>query len=107
MFWLTNISEDGDQIIEVGAIDQLNLGQRITFIKMDIEGAEKDALYGAKKIIMSDKPTLAISAYHKKEDLYDLVNLIKSLNNDYKIYLRHTFYYQKVMEQPDVIIYAI
>ncbi len=103
----SNISEDGDQIIEVGAIDQLNLGQRITFIKMDIEGAEKDALYGAKKIIMSDKPTLAISAYHKKEDLYDLVNLIKSLNNDYKIYLRHTFYYQKVMEQPDVIIYAI
>lgn len=63
----SNISEDGDQIIEVGAIDQLNLGQRITFIKMDIEGAEKDALYGAKKIIMSDKPTLAISAYHKKK----------------------------------------
>ncbi|MCL1983378.1 MAG: FkbM family methyltransferase, partial [Clostridiales bacterium] len=60
-----------------------------TYIKMDIEGAELMALKGAENIIRSHKPKLAISAYHKPEDVYTLPMLIRSYRNDYKFYLRH------------------
>lgn len=99
-------SEEGDIEVEVDAIDNLELEGKVTFIKMDIEGAEKLALQGAGRIIKNDAPVLAISAYHKKEDMYELVKLIKEINPDYAIYYRHTFYYQKVEIQPDVVIYA-
>ena len=102
----SNFSEEGSQVVEVDAIDNLHLSGKVTFIKMDIEGAEKSALLGAERVIKCDTPTLAISAYHKKEDMYDLVTAIKDMNSSYKIYFRHTFYYQKVAIQPDVIIYA-
>ena len=103
----SNFSESGEKIVEVDAIDNLEPRRKITFIKMDIEGAEKSALLGAEKVIGNDRPTLAISAYHKKEDMYDLVETIKNINSRYKIYFRHTFYYQKQNFQPDVIIYAV
>ena len=73
-----------------------------TFIKMDIEGSETEALLGAKKIIKKYKPKLAISVYHNATDLWKIPLLIKSLNNDYKIYLRH--YSNEIM---DTICYAV
>lgn len=101
------LSDEGNTMIEIDAIDHLLPERKITFIKMDIEGAEKAALYGAQKTIQSHRPTLAISAYHKKEDMYDLIHTILSINSDYRIYVRHTFYYQTVEIQPDIIIYAL
>jgi len=62
-----------------------------TFIKMDIEGAEHSALMGMKKIITRDKPKLAISVYHKNNDIFEIPLLIKKLNPKYKIYLRHHY----------------
>ena len=59
------------------------------FLKMDIEGAECAALHGAKNILRDLKPKLAISAYHKEADLWELPQLIKSLNPDYKLYFSH------------------
>jgi FkbM family methyltransferase len=61
-----------------------------TFIKMDIEGAERAALFGASNIIKCKKPKLAISAYHKIEDIYDLVKTIIEIRSDYKFALRHS-----------------
>ncbi len=46
--------------------------ERVTFIKMDIEGSEANALRGAEKIIRTYKPKLAISVYHKKDDLWTI-----------------------------------
>ena len=62
---------DGD-ILEVDAIDNVLAGGRATFIKMDIEGAELDALKGAEKTIRAWRPLLAICAYHKPEDRWYL-----------------------------------
>lgn len=103
----SNISEFGELVVEIDAIDNLVPERHITFIKMDIEGAEEEALIGAEKTIKRCKPILAISAYHRKKDLFLLVQLIKKFNPYYKIYFRHMFYYQTVKVQPDVIIYAI
>lgn len=60
----------------------------VNFIKFDIEGAEKDALLGAKETIRQHKPTLAVSVYHKSEDIIELPRMIKTLCPEYKLYLR-------------------
>lgn len=77
--------------IEVKALDLL-INDEVTFIKMDIEGAELNALSGAKNIISTHKPKLYICAYHKNEDLFTLPTKILELNSNYKIYFRHSPY---------------
>lgn len=62
---------------------------RVDFIKLDIEGAELDMLHGAAKTITRCKPKMAISAYHKWEDLWTLTPYIKSLRPDYEFEFRH------------------
>lgn len=77
-------------IISAVSIDDfLKNKEEATFIKMDIEGAETEALLGAKAVIQKSKPKLAISVYHKDLDLWQIPLLIKRLNKDYRIYLRH------------------
>jgi hypothetical protein len=55
---------------------------------MDIEGAEIDALAGARRIIEKDRPVLGICVYHRQDHLWRIPLLISSLSNDYKIFLR-------------------
>lgn len=59
----------------------------VNFIKFDIEGAEKDALIGAKDTVRRFKPTLAVSVYHKNEDVIELPRIVKALCPEYKLYL--------------------
>ena len=61
----------------------------VDFIKLDVEGAELDVLKGAANSIKKFKPILAVSAYHKHEDLWTLMPYIKSLNPNYKFAFRH------------------
>ncbi len=69
-------------------LDQTLIGSSVNYIKMDLEGAEKEALIGAKKIIGEQSPVLAISLYHKPEDLWELPLLINSINPNYDMHLR-------------------
>ncbi len=62
---------------------------RVDYIKLDIEGAELDMLHGAAKTITRYKPKMAVSAYHKPEDLWTLATYIKSLRADYEFEFRH------------------
>lgn len=62
---------------------------KVTYIKMDIEGAELNALKGSREIIKKYKPRLAVSVYHKKEDLIEIPLYIKELVPEYKLYIRH------------------
>lgn len=83
---------EGDTIIEVIDIDSVIETVKVGFIKMDVEGSELRALQGARKIIKRDHPVLAISAYHKPEDLFALPQYIHTFDNEeveYDLYLRH------------------
>ena len=63
--------------------------EKVDYIKMDIEGSEYSALTGAAQTIGKLKPKLAITAYHKDEDLWEIPSLIKKMNPSYKIYFDH------------------
>lgn len=83
-------------------LDEIAGDRRITFIKMDIEGAEKEALVGAQNIIRNQKPKLAISIYHKKEDIWELPALLLEMNPEYQFYLRHYS-----LREAETVLYAV
>lgn len=87
------VAGEADFQVKVMPIDALvaNCDEtpKITFIKMDVEGAELESLMGAKGVIQRDKPKLAICVYHKPEDLVTIPLYIKELVPQYKLYLRH------------------
>ncbi len=84
----SSISENGTVEIEVDTLDSL-INEKITFIKMDIEGAEGLAIEGMKNHILNDYPKMAISVYHKADDLWKIPEQILTIRDDYDIYLRH------------------
>ncbi len=79
--------EDGGVPVEFDSVDNL-IKERVTLIKMDIEGAEMKALEGARETIGKYKPKLYVCAYHRNEDLFSLILKINELSADYKIYFR-------------------
>ena len=85
----SSITECGTEEVNVEKIDDVLNGEMVSFIKMDIEGAEKRALLGARETIKKYKPRLAISIYHKVQDLYELPILIKEMVPEYKFRIRH------------------
>ena len=96
-----NRNEDNDNFIEVVALDDVLLDKKVTFIKMDIEGAELEALEGAQKIISHQKPKLAICVYHKPQDIWKIPELILEYNSEYKFYIRHYSY-----KDNETVLYA-
>jgi FkbM family methyltransferase len=82
------ISADGEIEIKVGALDNM-IGGKVTFIKMDIEGAEGLAIDGARQTIATNHPKLAICVYHKPDDMWKIAEQVLSIREDYKVYLRH------------------
>ena len=94
------ISETGRASISVDTVD--NMSPDATYIKMDIEGAELEALKGAAGTIKKNRPKLAICLYHKPGDLFEIPLFIKSLVPEYKFYLRQ--------HQPvscELVLYAV
>lgn len=79
----------GDAQGHVARLDDLIGDARVTFLKMDIEGAELKALEGARGTILANRPKLAICVYHHFKDLWEIPLFIKSLVPEYRIFLRH------------------
>lgn len=92
----------GGYMIETAVLDEIVYDKKPTYIKMDIEGAEQEALKGCKKIIQEYKPKLAICIYHKPEDLFEIPAMIKVMNPDYKLYVR-----QYADAWFDTVLYAV
>ena len=84
----SKICDDGSVEISCVKIDEYVGDLDVTFLKIDIEGYELNALKGAKETIVRCKPTIAISLYHKPEDIFVLPEYILSLNPEYKLFVR-------------------
>jgi hypothetical protein len=75
--------------------------EKVDFIKMDIEGAEANALVGAQKTIAKFRPKLAICVYHKKDDFYSIPTLINQICPDYSFHLDHY-----TIHREETVLYA-
>lgn len=84
----SHISNVGDQEVRTVSIDNSLRGKDISFIKLDVEGYELQALKGARESIKKYHPRIAIALYHKKEDILEIPQYIMQLSKDYKFYLR-------------------
>ncbi|MFA6180220.1 MAG: FkbM family methyltransferase [Candidatus Methylopumilus sp.] len=82
------VSAEGSCSIEVTTLD-ISVSDKVSFIKMDLEGWELKALEGARQHILEDHPKLAISVYHSASDFWRIPEYIFSIRQDYDIYLRH------------------
>jgi FkbM family methyltransferase len=88
--------------LSIDDLVQKNNISKVDFIKMDIEGAETEALKGAEKTLIRDKPKLAISIYHSLEDFDRIPAYLDSLGLGYSFYLRdHTLY------ENETVLYAV
>ena len=100
----STISKDAEESIEVVALDDVvDANDKVTFLKMDIESAELNALYGARRVIEKDKPRLAICVYHKPEDIIYIASYILSINPEYKLFLRH----HSLISSFETVLYAV
>ena len=101
----SGIQNDGTTQIKTDTIDHVVGEHKIAFIKMDVEGCELEALKGAAHVIQRDMPVLAISAYHKQEDLLTLPRFIAECENKdfrYDVFLRH-----HGCTVPELVLYGI
>ena len=80
---------DANVYVNADSIDNVLKERPATYIKLDVEGSELETLKGATNTIQKYRPKLAISLYHKPEDIVTLPLYIESLGMDYKYYMRH------------------
>jgi FkbM family methyltransferase len=96
------LSATGEYEVECLAIDETVTESPPTFIKMDIEGAEAAALTGATRAILEGQPLLAVSAYHKQADLWELPAMVHGMRPDYDLFLR-----PHAAEGFDTVLYGV
>jgi FkbM family methyltransferase len=96
------ISSGGNIEVSSVALDNALAEESPTFIKMDIEGAELDALRGAQQCIRKHRPILAICVYHKQNHLWRIPLLIHDLLPNSRLYLR-----AHCADGLDLVCYAI
>lgn len=84
----SSIYGNGTKSVKVDTLDNI-IQEKVDFIKLDIEGAEQDAICGAKETIKKYRPILAICIYHKAQDWYKIPELVLDIEPNYKIYIRH------------------
>lgn len=88
----SSLSNQGTKLIESRSIDSVLGGREATIIKMDVEGAEREALWGGCLTITKYNPRLMVALYHRNEDIFELPLLVHRLNPQYKLYIRHQLY---------------
>jgi FkbM family methyltransferase len=97
-----SVSEDGTVRIAAVSLDEILNNKEIHFVKFDVEGGEIDAITGASSLLTKNRPVLAISLYHRPEDLWKIPDLLQKLCTNYSFYIRQHFY-----NSFDSVMYAI
>ncbi len=75
---------------------------QLSHLRLEIEGAELAALHGARQLILRDRPSMTISAYHKASDFLDILGFIRDTGIDYRLSLRH-----QSLEPGVLCVYAV
>ncbi len=97
-----NISSDGDIHIAAASLDEILPSLKVDLLKLDIEGAEMEALNGAARCIQSSQPIITLSLYHKPQDLWALTLHLKKLCPKHKLFIRQHYF-----NSFDSVLYAV
>jgi len=84
----SGLSAEGNIKVKTVRLDD-TIQEKVTYIKLDVEGAEYETLLGAKRLIETYKPKLAVCVYHNQEDFWRIPRLLLQYNSNYRIVLRH------------------
>ncbi len=84
----SNVSKSGEETAFY-SVDGILNGNKVTYIKADVEGAELDFIKGAQNTIKLQKPKMQIACYHKSDDLINIPEAVLKIRSDYKVYMRH------------------
>lgn len=98
----SRIDEGGTLSVEIVPLDELLSSEKVSTIKLDVEGYEKEVLRGAREIIGRQGPKLAVSVYHRIEDIWEIPIWIRDCNDGYRFYLRH-----HTEEIYDTVLYCV
>jgi FkbM family methyltransferase len=104
----------GNRLVKGNGINKIpivklddDIQEAITFLKIDVEGLDKEALYGAKEQIEKYHPKMHVDTYHKLVDFFEVPLLIYSIDHTYKFYFRITNSIEKQMMFAATCIYAV
>ena len=87
---MNEVSHDKRTVtIPVESVDHVLDGRPCTLLKLDVEGAERMALEGARHTIQTCRPRISLSAYHRSEDLYELPLLLHEMCPDVRLGMLH------------------
>lgn len=100
---VSQLSENGSITVPIVKIDD-DIEENVTFIKMDIEGGEEDALLGCLEKIKKNHPKLALSVYHNHKDIWRLARIVHEADPSYNFYLR---YYGSAILPAEYILYGV
>lgn len=84
-------------------VDEIAKGEPVDLLKLDVEGDEADAIDGAMETIKSCTPSMAISVYHRTEDIFSLTKRVKELLPDHSLYLRR----EECIPAWDITLFAV
>jgi len=98
----SRIATDGSLNIEIITIDELLASESVSTIKIDVEGYEREVLSGARSTIAAKGPKLAVSVYHRLQDIWEIPMWIRGCNGGYRFYLRH-----HTPEIYDTVLYCV
>ncbi len=96
------IDENGEIEVECCHLGRFLDSEKDTYIKLDIEGYELEAIIGVQDLLKRNKPKLAISVYHRPEDLIEIFKAILNSGANYSYYLRTHAY-----NGADTMLYCI
>ena len=87
---MSSLEEGGKKVVPVPvtSLDALVGDHGLTYVKMDVEGVEKEALAGGERVITRCAPKMLLAGYHHDDDLWEIPLELWSLQPDYRIYLR-------------------
>jgi FkbM family methyltransferase len=83
-----SLSANGQTEIEVVRLDD-EVRDPVSLLKLDIEGAEHEAIQGAAEHIRSSTPTLAACIYHDQRDFWRVPKRVLEINDRYRLFVRH------------------
>lgn len=102
------VKNGGNTTVKVPVVTlDSDIKEPITFLKIDVEGLDKEALRGARRQIVTNHPKLAVDSYHKLKDFFEIPLLIHEIDPSYHIYLRVANKIDRTLLFPRPSVYAL